>query len=260
MAERQPIGKKLRFEVFKRDKFTCQYCGGKAPDVVLQVDHMNPVAAGGATEIMNLVTACRGCNSGKGARLLDDSSVVERQRAQIEDLEERRQQLEMMLEWRNELANFKEDVVQTVADAIASKSTWSVSEHGRGHIRKWLDRFEITEILDAIDISFDQYQEVGEDGKVTQDSWEKAFGKVPGVVRVRKQAEEKPHLRDFFYIRGILRNRVRVDERYVMTLIEIAHDEGMSIDDIKNVARHCRDWSDFRDDLHAFIDRARQVK
>ena len=30
--EREPISKKLRFEVFKRDSFTCQYCGSKAPD------------------------------------------------------------------------------------------------------------------------------------------------------------------------------------------------------------------------------------
>ena len=41
MAERKPIGKKMRFEVFKRDKFTCQYCGRKAPDVILEVDHIN---------------------------------------------------------------------------------------------------------------------------------------------------------------------------------------------------------------------------
>lgn len=25
------ISKKIRFEVFKRDNFTCQYCGRKAP-------------------------------------------------------------------------------------------------------------------------------------------------------------------------------------------------------------------------------------
>jgi len=42
--ERKAISKKLRFEVYKRDKFTCQYCGRKAPDVILEIDHINPVA------------------------------------------------------------------------------------------------------------------------------------------------------------------------------------------------------------------------
>lgn len=48
MAQRTSIKKKIRFEVFKRDKFTCQYCGRKAPDIVLEVDHIHPVAEGGA--------------------------------------------------------------------------------------------------------------------------------------------------------------------------------------------------------------------
>ena len=43
MAKRKGISKKTRFDVFKRDSFTCQYCGKSAPDVVLQVDHINPV-------------------------------------------------------------------------------------------------------------------------------------------------------------------------------------------------------------------------
>ena len=47
MTDRQPIPRTVRFEVFKRDSFTCQYCGVKAPDAVLQVDHIKPVAAGG---------------------------------------------------------------------------------------------------------------------------------------------------------------------------------------------------------------------
>ena len=32
------IGKTLRFEVFARDQFTCQYCGQRPPDVVLEYD------------------------------------------------------------------------------------------------------------------------------------------------------------------------------------------------------------------------------
>jgi len=45
--KRKAIPKKTRFEVFKRDSFTCQHCGRKAPDVVLQVDHLKPVSKGG---------------------------------------------------------------------------------------------------------------------------------------------------------------------------------------------------------------------
>lgn len=72
MAQREAIGKKLRFEVFKRDGFCCQYCGGNAPNVNLEVDHVIPVAEDGTNDIDNLITACENCNRGKGARIAMD--------------------------------------------------------------------------------------------------------------------------------------------------------------------------------------------
>lgn len=47
MAKRTDLTKRIRFEVFKRDKFTCQYCGQESPEVILNVDHVDPVANGG---------------------------------------------------------------------------------------------------------------------------------------------------------------------------------------------------------------------
>lgn len=60
------ISKRLRFEVFKRDNFTCVYCGRQAPEVVLEADHRQPRSQGGKDVIANLVTACFDCNRGKG--------------------------------------------------------------------------------------------------------------------------------------------------------------------------------------------------
>jgi hypothetical protein len=64
---RKPLSKKARFEVFKRDGFACQYCGGHPPKVLLEVDHVIPVAEGGSNAEENLLTACFSCNRGKAA-------------------------------------------------------------------------------------------------------------------------------------------------------------------------------------------------
>ena len=63
---RDPISPKLRFEVFRRDKFCCQYCGAAGPKVELEIDHKIPVSRGGTDDIDNLKTACFKCNRGKG--------------------------------------------------------------------------------------------------------------------------------------------------------------------------------------------------
>jgi 5-methylcytosine-specific restriction endonuclease McrA len=65
VKRRKAVSKSVRFEVFKRDSFKCQYCGRSAPDVVLNIEHITAVANGGDNEIMNLVTACFDCNRGK---------------------------------------------------------------------------------------------------------------------------------------------------------------------------------------------------
>ena len=62
-----PVSKRLRYEVLHRDNHTCRYCGGSAPDVVLTVDHVTPVALGGTDLPDNLVAACKDCNAGKSS-------------------------------------------------------------------------------------------------------------------------------------------------------------------------------------------------
>lgn len=58
-----------RFNVFLRDRFTCQYCGTPFPTHDLTFDHVVPRSRGGRTTWDNVVTACAHCNLLKGNRL-----------------------------------------------------------------------------------------------------------------------------------------------------------------------------------------------
>ena len=62
-----PLSPKVRFEVLKRDNFTCQYCGRKSPEVELEVDHIEPYSKTKDNSLENLITACKDCNRGKKA-------------------------------------------------------------------------------------------------------------------------------------------------------------------------------------------------
>lgn len=67
------VSKRLRYEVLRRDKQTCQYCGARAPQTPLTVDHVVPRTLGGSDQPDNLVAACFDCNAGKSSSRPDDA-------------------------------------------------------------------------------------------------------------------------------------------------------------------------------------------
>ncbi|BCZ76038.1 HNH endonuclease [Komagataeibacter phage phiKX1] len=231
--KRVGLSQKARFEVFKRDKFACQYCGESAPNVVLQCDHIHPVAEGGTNDILNLITACAGCNSGKGARLLNDDAEISKQVDQMAELEDRRQQLEMLIQWRDSLRSAQDETINKIA-SVFSVGGYGCNDNGKASIRKWLRMFSAEEIISAADEAFDTYA-VWDDDKITMDSWSKAFSKVPGVIRTRRHEAERPYLRRLFYIRGIVRNRT--DCLLDVEFLEHAHLAGLSIDFLETEAK-----------------------
>lgn len=61
-----------RRNIYKRDRYTCQYCGKQPGTEELTIDHVNPRSKGGTSTWENCVLACLDCNSRKA-----DKSLVE---------------------------------------------------------------------------------------------------------------------------------------------------------------------------------------
>lgn len=71
--QRALMTKKLREYIKKRDNFTCCNCGNstyKEPNLLLEIDHIIPVAKGGCTVEDNLQTLCWKCNRAKSDKIL----------------------------------------------------------------------------------------------------------------------------------------------------------------------------------------------
>lgn len=60
-----------RRNIFKRDRFTCQYCGKQPGSEELTIDHVLPRAQGGTSTWENCVLACIECNAKKADRTPD---------------------------------------------------------------------------------------------------------------------------------------------------------------------------------------------
>lgn len=246
MAERKSISKKLRFEVFKRDSFTCQYCGRMAPDVVLEVDHINAVANGGENDIMNLITSCFDCNRGKGKKKLSEHSELKKQQEQLKQLNQKREQLRMMLDWKEQLSNFECEQVEEFELRLRAITGITLTEHGKESARKWIKQFGLIEILECMEISVSQYY--NEDKNET---YEKTFSYIPRIATIRKKQSENPMYGKQCYIKGILKNRISyVNERALMQMLKENVYTEEDFEDVKSIAIQCRNWTDFREQFN----------
>lgn len=257
---RVQITKSLRFEVFKRDSFRCQYCGSEAPHVVLHVDHIEPVALGGTNDITNLVTSCLACNLGKGDRPLGENTAVAKAKAQMDALQERRDQLEMMMVWRKGLRRIDADLLDNLAafwsDCVPGSC---LTDTGKAKLTKLLDKFSVDEVCSSMEAAARHYVSFNSDGKAVKESIETAFSKLGGICRVNRDSKDNPDIRDLYYIRGILRKRIPgyFNAPKALELMKVARSWGVDLGELRDIAVQIKNWSQFRNAVHMAIDAAK---
>ena len=149
MTTRKPLSKTVRFEVFKRDGFTCQYCGATPPKAILEVDHIVPVAEQGGNEEGNLVTSCFDCNRGKAARLLSvaPESLTERA-ARVAEAEAQLAAYRVVMEAREERI---EENVWRVIEALFDETSTTNARYQS--VRRFLQKLPLSEVTEAAGIA-----------------------------------------------------------------------------------------------------------
>lgn len=203
MAEnkRKTISKKTRFEVFKRDNFTCQYCGRTAPAVVLEIDHINPVKNGGDNNIMNLITSCFDCNRGKGKRTLTENEEIKLQVEQLKELNKKREQLEMLLKWKKQLENFENEQVDKIEEILSQKTGNTFTEYGRQNCIKNIKEFGFDEVYESTIISINQYYD-----EADENSAKKVFDYIGKICCTRRRQKNNPLEYKINYLCKIAKN------------------------------------------------------
>lgn len=155
MSERKALSKKTRFEVFKRDGFTCQYCGAPPTKSVLHVDHIGPVALGGTNDIDNLITACAECNLGKGATPLSSHPAALADRGA--EVAEREAQIAAYNEIMRDKRERTEADMWSVAEALTPGAESGYPRSGLSSIRTFVDLLGVEDALDAASIARNRF-------------------------------------------------------------------------------------------------------
>ena len=151
LTKRKSISKKTRFEVFKRDSFTCGYCGRTPPSVVLECDHIEPVALGGDNSEGNLITSCFDCNRGKAANDLKvaPSTIAEKTRLR---LEKEKQLIEYNHLRQSELDRIEKDS-WIVVSVLCGKDVDSYDRSKLTSIKSFLKKLPVVDVMEAGEIA-----------------------------------------------------------------------------------------------------------
>jgi hypothetical protein len=151
MAKRKAMSKKTRFEVFKRDGFKCQYCGAQPPSVLLEVDHIVAVAAGGGNDIDNLVTSCEPCNRGKGARALSVApESLETKAASVREREEQLRGFHDVMEARR--LRLESETWRVLEEVYCRKLENADRDEFSG-TKRFIEKLGFHEVLEAAEIA-----------------------------------------------------------------------------------------------------------
>ena len=151
------ISPALRFEIFKRDDFTCRYCGQKTPNVVLEVDHVVPVCDDGTNDELNLVTSCWSCNRGKSGTPLDNIIQGEDPHEKAVMMLETARQVREYNEIKKQIREGEEEDIDELLcfwDDLASEKARKFPAVSA--IRQWLRKIPREDIKDAMEIAFNK--------------------------------------------------------------------------------------------------------
>ncbi len=156
MTKRKFLSKKLRFEIFKRDEFTCQYCGSHPPKCILHIDHINPIKLGGDNSQDNLITSCSLCNSGKSATPL--SSIPE----SMSEKAKRIKESEAQIKEYSKIVNLKRERINNESWMVSdlyiertrtSNSDGSIRKDYFSSIQRFIEKIGYFEVLDAMELA-----------------------------------------------------------------------------------------------------------
>lgn len=234
MTNRKQISKRMRFEVLKRDHFTCQYCGGKSPEKILHIDHIKPVSKGGKNTMLNLVTSCIDCNLGKSNKLLSDDSAVIKQQKETELLAEKKAQIELMIKWQESLNSADEKLYSSVEKLINNHLVdRSVNENGMMKIRKAVQKNGYEKVFKSVSECYIKSENIED----FANSWAKA------ILHCYESKGVNMH-----YIKGILKNRLSYfNERGFYAEMKNHEINSKNESVFLNAAKNCTNQTNFYD-------------
>lgn len=272
-ANSASISPSLRRLILERDEFTCTECGQQVPKVLLYIDKIlspeTEEAFAGQPEEDKYTCLCESCYKQAHGHLQFKAATR---------TAERRQQLEMMVEWRRENRSLTSDTNAYLIDYINGKiEPYSLTKQGAQNVRKAVRKSNFTTALDAIDETFDHYVTYDKGENINKASVDEFLSKIGGYLYINSLP---PVEKEMYHILNSCKSRFRwwdqqTAKGLVLNYIDALREQGWSedriLEDLKTellrASNEQRNWSQWTDllekwtsDIRGWSKNKRQVQ
>lgn len=255
----------LRRLILERDEFTCTECGQQVPKVLLYIDKIlspeTEEAFAGQPEEDKYTCLCESCYKQAHGHLQFKAATR---------TAERRQQLEMMVEWRREKRGLESDTTAYLIDYINGKiEPYSLTKQGVHNVRKAIGKNNFTSALDAIDETYNHYVYFDGDD-IVKTSVDEFLDKIGGYLYINSLP---PVEREMYHVLNCCKARFNYWDKqkakqyiqdYVDALRAYGWDEIQILHDLKSdllkESNKTKNWSQWTDLMFRWTDEIRGWK
>ena len=147
------------------------------------------------------------------------------------------------------------NAVEDFDDLVCSVVGRSLTNRGKSVVDKWLSRFSYHQLEVAFETAMDQYYDDSDEDSELR-TWKKVWDSIPKIAHINQRGYNDEQKR-LFYIRGILRNRVQIDEAEAIKLLFDMYEADVHVEDIESLAKRVTSWEQF---VHFAIDYIRDER
>jgi hypothetical protein len=251
-----PEYKRIKYEVFEKDSFKCQFCGKGVPLVTLQLIRIQDTQQNDEwLDTAFLSTSCKICEKKKSGV---DEKILNNGYLSIDELEERLQQLKMLINWRRGMLNIRKQQLANLVSYWEKKLPgFSVDNDQKKFMATYISKYSSDEIKSAMDMAVDKFIKYSDDGILDKNSIRTAFAKIPDICLTKTEIVSTHESDGLQRIHDQLKSNIDgfFDSRRANQWLSYARSWEVQIEDLYKMATSVRSWTQFSVNIDNMVEK-----
>ena len=255
-----PVFKRIKFEVFEKDSYRCQYCGNVAPNITLKLHRIQEVQNNDNwLDPAYLSTSCVSCEDkrqGKSAGRNASAFIM------LDELEERLEQLKMLISWRKGMVKIRRSQLIGIIDFWQDLVPGIyLNDDQKRVLLSLMNKYSSDEIRSSMRAVAKEKLQRQTDETLTKDAHDVAFEKIPETCIRNSKAKKNHEIEELYQIHDVLKERLQgfFDSDRAIQWLNYARSWEVNTEELAHMALKVTNWTQFSCNIDEMVHRQKYV-